>query len=86
MLHAALREAREEVGVDVDRIEILGRLGPPTRSLSGLQVWPYVVSSECCVRPFCQVASVKAFLYEELYGSAPDVDDASPPPSSPLYP
>ncbi|KAF9642681.1 hypothetical protein BDM02DRAFT_1974827 [Thelephora ganbajun] len=42
VLHAALREAEEEVGIDADKIEILGRLGPPTRSLSGLRVWPYV--------------------------------------------
>jgi len=42
ILHAALREAKEEVGIDEDKIEILGRLGPPTRSLSGLRVWPYV--------------------------------------------
>ena len=46
LLHAALRETKEEVGVDAERIEILGRLGPPTRSLSGLRVWPYVVSSK----------------------------------------
>jgi len=50
ILHAALREAKEEVGIDEDRIEILGRIGPPARSLSGLRVWPYVVSSEACVR------------------------------------
>jgi nudix motif 8 len=54
VLHAALREAKEEVGIDADRIEILGRLGPPTRSLGGLRVWPYVVSSNCCIH-----ASVK---------------------------
>ena len=38
-LHAALRKAREEVGIDADKIEILGRLGVPTRSLSRLRVW-----------------------------------------------
>ena len=47
MLHAALREAKDEVGIDAEKIEVLGRLGPPTRSLSGLRVWPYVVSSGC---------------------------------------
>ena len=31
-LHAALREAKEEVGIDMEKIEILGRLGPLTRS------------------------------------------------------
>ena len=30
VLHAALQEAKEEVGMDVDKIEILGRLGLPT--------------------------------------------------------
>ena len=64
MLHAALQEAKEEVGMDVDNIEILGRLGLPTQSLSGLRVRPYVVSSKCCVRPFRQVTLVRAFLYE----------------------
>ena len=46
VLHAALRETKEEVGIEADRIEVLGRLGPPTQSMSGLRVWPYVVSSK----------------------------------------
>jgi len=51
ILHAALREAKEGVGIDEGKIEILRRLGPPTQSLSGLRVWPYrVVSSQPCVR------------------------------------
>jgi len=32
VLHAALREAKEEVGTDVDKIEILGRLGSAQRT------------------------------------------------------
>lgn len=52
VLHAALRETKEEVGIDVDKIEILGRLGPPARSLSGLRVWPYVVSFNRRIRAF----------------------------------
>ena len=39
-LHAALMETKEEVGVNMDRIEILGRLGPPARSLSSRGVGP----------------------------------------------
>ena len=50
VLHAALRETKEEVGIDADKIEILGRLGPPTLSMSGLRVWPYVVSDKCYIR------------------------------------
>lgn len=42
MLHTALRETKEEVGIDASRVEVLGRLGPPTKSWSGLRVWPYV--------------------------------------------
>ncbi|KAH9995593.1 NUDIX hydrolase domain-like protein [Russula vinacea] len=41
-LAAALRETREEVGILPDQVEILGQLGPPQLSLSGLRVWPYV--------------------------------------------
>jgi len=37
---------------DVYEIEILGRLYPPTRSLSGLRDWPYMTSFKRCVRPF----------------------------------
>ena len=52
MLHATLMEAKEEVGICVNKIEILGRLGPPTRSLSGLRARPCVASSKCCIRAF----------------------------------
>lgn len=41
-LAAALRETQEEIGVHPDQVEILGPLGPPETSLSGLRVWPYV--------------------------------------------
>ncbi|KAI6164462.1 NUDIX hydrolase domain-like protein [Pisolithus thermaeus] len=41
-LAAALREVHEEVGVPPGRVDVLGRLGPPERSLKGLRVWPYV--------------------------------------------
>lgn len=42
-LAAALRETEEEMGIHPTQVEILGRLGPPERSLSGMSVWPYVV-------------------------------------------
>jgi len=67
----------------MDKVEI-GRLGPPTLPLNGFRFWPYVASSKYCVRPFRQVALVKAFLQENPYGSAPDVDHASTLPSPPL--
>lgn len=41
-LHAALRETHEELGVLPEQVEILGQLGPVLRSLSGLDVHPYV--------------------------------------------
>jgi len=43
-LHSALREAKQGVGIDADKVEI-GRLGPPTQSLNGFRVWPYVAGS-----------------------------------------
>jgi 8-oxo-dGTP pyrophosphatase MutT (NUDIX family) len=42
-LEAALRETREEVGILPGQVEILGQVGPPQLSFSGLRVWPYVV-------------------------------------------
>ncbi|KDQ61570.1 hypothetical protein JAAARDRAFT_31027 [Jaapia argillacea MUCL 33604] len=42
LLAAALRETHEEVGILPDQVEILGQIGPPTVSLSGMRVWPYV--------------------------------------------
>ena len=48
-LAAALRETQEEVGIQPDQVEILGRFGPPERSLGGMRVWPYVVcQTEVC--------------------------------------
>jgi len=44
-----LREAREEVRIDEDWIEVLGRLGLRMQSLSGDMVWSSVVSFEGCV-------------------------------------
>ncbi|KAI0726706.1 NUDIX hydrolase domain-like protein [Fomitopsis betulina] len=39
---AALRETQEELGIEPQQVEILGRIGPPEKSLKGLRVWPYV--------------------------------------------
>ena len=75
-MHAALREAREEVGIDADKIEIQGRLGPPTRSLSGLGVWPYVVSSgKSTLTLPSNNSGVEAFLHEKPYEKTSDIDD-----------
>ncbi|KZT71952.1 hypothetical protein DAEQUDRAFT_723572 [Daedalea quercina L-15889] len=41
-LAAALRETQEELGIQPRQVEILGRIGPPETSLSGLRVWPYI--------------------------------------------
>ncbi|KIJ20807.1 hypothetical protein PAXINDRAFT_125242 [Paxillus involutus ATCC 200175] len=57
-LAAALRETHEEVGILPDQIEVLGKFGPPERSLKGLRVWPYVgfihpqENSPSCSRPY----------------------------------
>ncbi|KAI1793581.1 hypothetical protein LXA43DRAFT_971909 [Ganoderma leucocontextum] len=41
-LAAALRETEEEMGIHPTQVEILGRFGPPEKSLTGMRVWPYV--------------------------------------------
>ncbi|KAH8116396.1 NUDIX hydrolase domain-like protein [Phellopilus nigrolimitatus] len=41
-LAAALREAKEEIGLSAGQVEVLGEVSPAQRSLSGLRVWPYV--------------------------------------------
>ncbi|CAL1714995.1 unnamed protein product [Somion occarium] len=41
-LAAALRETEEEVGIRPEQVEILGRFGPPEKSLAGMRVWPFV--------------------------------------------
>ncbi|KAJ7132125.1 hypothetical protein C8R44DRAFT_829415 [Mycena epipterygia] len=42
LLDTALREATEELGISRARIEPLGSIGPPEKSLRGDTVWPFV--------------------------------------------
>ncbi|KAJ7173771.1 NUDIX hydrolase domain-like protein [Mycena filopes] len=42
LLDCALRECTEEMGIERQRIELLGALHPPERSLRGDTVWPFV--------------------------------------------
>lgn len=84
-MHAALRETKEEVGIDADKVQILGRLGPPMRSMSGLRVWPYVVSIKHHTRISTKdITSEKAFLHEHPYDPRSNEDDTSPLLSPPL--
>ncbi|KAG9001490.1 hypothetical protein FRB94_006568 [Tulasnella sp. JGI-2019a] len=41
-LSAALRETHEEIGIEPERIEVLGQMGPSVLSLTGLRVYPFV--------------------------------------------
>ncbi|KAG8854571.1 hypothetical protein FRB96_007441 [Tulasnella sp. 330] len=41
-LGAALRETHEEIGIEAGRIEVLGQMGPPILSYTGLRVYPFV--------------------------------------------
>jgi 8-oxo-dGTP pyrophosphatase MutT (NUDIX family) len=42
MLDCALREAREEIGLDSDRVEVLGALPPVSTVVTGYKVHPFV--------------------------------------------
>ncbi|KAJ6581198.1 NUDIX hydrolase domain-like protein [Mycena capillaripes] len=42
VLDTALRETTEELAISRDRIELLGSLNPPEKSLRGDTVWPFV--------------------------------------------
>ncbi len=50
-LFTALRETNEELGINPQQIEVLGRIGPSTISLSGLRVYPYVVCRLSIIDP-----------------------------------
>lgn len=45
LLHTALREAREELGIDPSELAVLGRLEPVSIVVSGYLVQPYVARS-----------------------------------------
>ncbi|KAF7356871.1 hypothetical protein MVEN_01022900 [Mycena venus] len=42
LLDTALRETSEEMNISRNRVELLGSVGPPERSLRGDTVWPFV--------------------------------------------
>ncbi|KAJ7355585.1 NUDIX hydrolase domain-like protein [Mycena albidolilacea] len=42
LLDTALRETFEEMNISKDRVELLGSIGPPEKSLRGDTVWPFV--------------------------------------------
>lgn len=42
MLHTALREAREEIGIPENRIEILAHLPPTETRISGFRIYPFL--------------------------------------------
>ncbi|KAJ7257945.1 NUDIX hydrolase domain-like protein [Mycena haematopus] len=42
LLDTALRETFEEMSIPKDKIELLGSIGPPEKSLRGDTVWPFV--------------------------------------------
>ncbi|KAJ7695083.1 NUDIX hydrolase domain-like protein, partial [Mycena rosella] len=42
LVDTALRECTEELGISRDRIELLGSISPPEKSLRGDIVWPFV--------------------------------------------
>lgn len=49
-METALRETHEELGIQPERVEVLGEFGPPELTLRGdMRVWPFVVSGTSLV-------------------------------------
>jgi 8-oxo-dGTP pyrophosphatase MutT (NUDIX family) len=46
LLHTALREAHEEIGLDLDSIEVVGALQPTPTIVTGYAVYPFVAVTE----------------------------------------
>ena len=46
LIHTALRETREEIGVDFDKIEVIGQLSSLLIPVSSYKVYPFVAFSE----------------------------------------
>jgi 8-oxo-dGTP pyrophosphatase MutT (NUDIX family) len=43
LIHGALRETHEELGIDPRRVQVLGEIGPPEMNLQGdMTVWPFI--------------------------------------------
>ncbi|KZT09951.1 uncharacterized protein LAESUDRAFT_722105 [Laetiporus sulphureus 93-53] len=75
-LAAALRENKEELGINPEQVEILGRFGPAQKSLNGLRVWPYV--------GFIHTDPRNVPAYQEGAVSEADGPSQEPFPSLPL--
>lgn len=86
-METALRETHEELGIQPERVEVLGEFGPPELTLRGdMRVWPFVVSGTSLVahlyrvnlmkeQGFVRPSSRKMIIFED--DPLPSIDLAS---------
>ena len=64
LLHTAIRETREELGIDLSGARMLGSLAPlhpRTSGPNGIEVTPFVFLSPSAVEPVCGPEALAAF-------------------------
>jgi 8-oxo-dGTP pyrophosphatase MutT (NUDIX family) len=59
----AIREAREELGIELDAARLLGHFEPlhPMSSRTGIEVTPFVFATEAVLEPVCGPEALAAF-------------------------
>lgn len=77
LLHTALRETREEIGIDLKRDQVIGRLCSVTTRNSGFVITPFVsiISERPDMTPNAEVEEILEMPLDELLcTAAPDVN------------
>lgn len=86
MLHTALRETQEEIGIPAERIEILAELPPTETRTSGFRIYPFlgrVIQPVQWQRNQREVAEIlEVSLAELLSAEVTEDDPASAAPSA----
>lgn len=66
LIHTAIRETKEEIGIRMDRSELLGRLTPLVIPVSGFKVQPYVFYQESALKTLIDPAEVARVIHAPL--------------------
>jgi 8-oxo-dGTP pyrophosphatase MutT (NUDIX family) len=87
LLATAIRETREELGIELDSARLLGNLKPlhpRTSGPSGIEVTPYVFVSEHALEPVCGPEALSAFWLPLEVAASGALDGSHQYPNSPM--